>query len=267
MLGMTINPGAAEFPHRQIAAQIRERIWRGDWAPGEKVPSIPSMAASYGVAKQTVQRTFDQLRIEGLLITRPGSGTFVRGTRRKMNRLSRGRYGAQRGYHAELAARYRQKLMQVGTAVAPPEVAEAFGLDAGAVLLVRRHLVSTGDAPVEIGASWFKPADVRGTTIEHAEVFGRPLYQEVEDETSRRYASARDQVTARLPTRDEAEVLQIRPDTPVLSLLHVAFDEEHRPLEVAQAVWPGPMTALTEEYQIPAARPGLPTDEPDIALG
>jgi GntR family transcriptional regulator len=267
LAGMTINPGAAEFPHRQIAAQLRARIHRGDYAPGERLPSIPAIASQYGVAKQTVQRTIDQLRIEGLLITRPGSGTFVRGTKRRLNRLSRGRYGAQRGYHAELAARYRQQLTQVGHAPAPADVAEAFGVDPGAELVVRRHLVSTGDAPVEVGASWFRPRDVSGTSIERAEVFGRPLYQEVEDETRRRYASARDQITARLPSREEAELLQIRPDTPVLVLLHVAFDGEHRPIEVAQAVWPGPMTALTEEYQIPGPRPGLPTEDPEIALG
>ncbi|HLL66398.1 MAG TPA: GntR family transcriptional regulator [Micromonosporaceae bacterium] len=264
---MTINPGAAEFPHRQIAAQLRARIHRGDWGPGERLPSIPAMATQYGVAKQTVQRTVDQLRIEGLLITRPGSGTFVRGTKRRLNRLSRGRYGAQRGYHADLAARYRQHLIAVTTSAAPPEVAEAFGVEPGAQLLVRRHLVRTGDAPVELGASWFRPADVTGTSITRPEVFDRPLYQEVEAETGRRYTRARDQITARLPTRDEAETLQIRPDTPVLVLLHVAFDTDHRPIEVAQAVWPGPMTALSEEYGIPGPRERLPTDEPEINLG
>ncbi|MET7398073.1 GntR family transcriptional regulator [Dactylosporangium sp. NPDC005572] len=264
---MTVNPGAAEFPHRQIAAQLRARIHRGDWAPGERLPSIPMLATQFGVAKQTVQRTIDQLRIEGLLITRPGSGTFVRGTKRRMNRLSRGRYGSERGYHAELAARYRQHLMIVAQLPAPADVAEAFGVDPGTPLLVRRHLVSTGESPVEVGASWFKPNDVRGTSIERPDVFGRPLYQEVEDELGRRYTSAKDQVSARLPSREEAELLQIRPDTPVLVLLHVAYDEEHRPIEVAQAAWPGPMTSLTEEYRIPAPRPGLPDDEPDVALG
>ncbi|WP_238005799.1 GntR family transcriptional regulator [Dactylosporangium sp. AC04546] len=264
---MTVNPGAAEFPHRQIAAQLRARIHRGDWAPGERLPSIPMLATQFGVAKQTVQRTIDQLRIEGLLITRPGSGTFVRGTKRRMNRLSRGRYGSERGYHAELAARYRQHLMLVAQLPAPADVAEAFGVDPGTPLLVRRHLVSTGESPVEVGASWFKPNDVRGTSIERPDVFGRPLYQEVEDELRRRYASAKDQVSARLPSREEAELLQIRPDTPVLVLLHVAYDEEHRPIEVAQAAWPGPMTSLTEEYRIPGPRPGLPDDEPGMALG
>src|SRR5215212_3171639 len=128
---MTINPGAAEFPHRQIAAQLRAQIRRGDWGPGERLPSIPAIAQMYGVAKQTVQRTLDQLRVEGLLITKPGSGTYVRRTRRRLNRLSRGRYGGHRGYHADLAARYRQYLAEVGRAPAPPEVADAFGVPDG----------------------------------------------------------------------------------------------------------------------------------------
>lgn len=264
---MSINPGAAEFPHRQIAAELRARIRRGDWAPGERLPSIPALAEAYGVAKQTVQRTIDQLRVEGLLITKPGSGTYVRGTKRRLNRLSRGRYGVQRGYHADLAARYRQQLVSVGRAPAPAEVAEAFGVSPGAELLARRHLVRTGDAPVEVGASWLRPSDTAGTALERPETFGRPLYQEVEEVTGRRYTTATDHLSARLPTREEAELLQIRPDTPVLVLLHVAYDADHRPIEVAQATWPGPVTTLTEEYRVPAARPGLPDDEPGLALG
>jgi GntR family transcriptional regulator len=262
-----VNPGAAEVPHRQIAAALRAQIRRGDWGPGERLPSIPAIAQMYGVAKQTVQRTIDQLRIEGLLITKPGSGTFVRGTRRRLNRLSRGRYGIQRGYHADLAARYRQRLVEVGRAGAPDEIADAFGVPAGTELVVRRHLVSTQDSPVEVGASWLRVADAKGTSLERTEAFGRPLYQEVEEVTGRTYRSATDQVTARLPTREEAEVLRIRPDTPVLHLLHVAYDERHRPIEVAVATWPGPVTALTEEYRIPAARPEPGYDEPGLALG
>ncbi|WP_189171265.1 GntR family transcriptional regulator [Pilimelia anulata] len=261
---MSINPGAAEFPHRQIAAQLRAQVRQGDWGPGERLPSIPAIAASYGVAKQTVQRAVDQLRVEGVLITKPGSGTYVRGTKRRLNRLSRGRYGALRGYHSDLAARYRQYLTEVGHAPAPAEVADAFGVADGASLLVRRHLVRTQDAPVEVGASWFRPADVDGTPVARQEAFGRPLYQEVEEATGRRYARATDTISARQPSREEAEQLQIRPDTPVLHLLHVAFDGSRRVIEVAQATWPGPMTSLTEEYAIPA--PHRPDDQPGSAL-
>jgi GntR family transcriptional regulator len=259
---MTINPGTAEFPHRQIAAQLRARIRRGDWQPGERLPSIPAMAEMFGVAKQTVQRTVDQLRVEGVLITKPGSGTYVRGTRRRLNRLSRGRYGVHRGYHADLAARYRQQLVQAGRATAPPEVADAFGVRDGSELIVRRHVVRADEATVEVGASWFRLDGAAGTSLERAEAFGRPLYQEAEEVLGRRYATATDTISARQPSREEAEILGIRPDTPVLHLLHVAYDERRKPIEVAQATWPGPMTTLTEEYRIPA-----PTPDRDPGVG
>jgi GntR family transcriptional regulator len=259
---MSINPGAAEHPHRQIAASLRLRVRNGEWGAGERLPSIPALADAYGVAKQTVQRTIDQLRVEGLLITRPGSGTYVRGTRRRLNRLSRGRYGTRRGYHVDLAARYRQTLTAVGLEPAPAEVADAFGVPADTPLLARRHLVRVDDHPVELGASWFLPADATGTTLMEERGYGRPLYQEVEEQTGRRYVTGTDQLTARLPTRDEAAQLFIRPDTPVLHLLHIGFDGAHKPIEVAQATWPGPMTSLVETYPVPG-----PLDDTDPAVG
>ena len=86
-----------------------------------------------------------------------------------------------------------------------------------------------------------------------------------EEVLGKRYASATDTISARQPSREEAEILQIRPDTPVLHLLHVAFDETRKPIEVAQATWPGPMTTLTEEYRIPAPTP-TPDPGPGLAL-
>jgi GntR family transcriptional regulator len=119
-----------------------------------------------------------------------------------------------------------------------------------------------------VGASWFRVADAGETDLERERGFGRPLYQEVEEVTGRRYAHASDQVIARQPTRAEAETLAIRPDTPVLHLLHVAYDTRDRPIEVAQATWPGPMTALTERYRVPAPGPDQPPDDgPGLVLG
>src|SRR5262249_55845594 len=46
---------------------------------------------------------------------------------------------------------------------APAEVADAYGISAGVELVVRRHLVRTQDAVVEVGASWLKPTDTAGT--------------------------------------------------------------------------------------------------------
>ena len=53
----------------------------------------------------------------------------------------------------------------------------------------------------------------------------------------------------------------------MLHLLHIAYDADHRAIEVAVATWPGPMTALTEEYAIPAQREPATEDGSDFYLG
>ncbi|WP_018353143.1 GntR family transcriptional regulator [Longispora albida] len=262
---MSVNPGATEWPHRQIADQIRAKIQAGDWGPGEKLPSIPDIGHIYGVAKQTAQRAIDQLRIEGLLITRPGSGTYVRGVRRRLARLARGRYGTTRGYHTDPGARYRQRLTLVGRAPAPHEVAAAFGVAEGTELLVRRAVITSQEQVVEVSATWLRASEVAGSALEGLAPLTRPLYQEVEEVTGRQYVYATDQLSARLPHRDEAETLQIRADTPVLTLLHIGYDGQRHPIEVTQSTWPGPTTLLTDDYKVPSPR-HEPEDGPDLAL-
>jgi GntR family transcriptional regulator len=61
----------------QIMEQIRHRIAVGDWPPGSEIPSIRALAAATRVSVITVKRAFDDLEKEGVLVTRPGRGTFV----------------------------------------------------------------------------------------------------------------------------------------------------------------------------------------------
>lgn len=253
---MIINPGSPAPPHQQIATHLREQITAGVYQPGDRLPSIPALTERYGVAKQTVQRAIDQLRLEGTLLTKPGSGTYVRGSRRRLSRLSRGRYGPVRGYHAGLPTRYRIRVYFAGTEQPPPDVARAFEVSPESTLLVRRHLVVDREQPVELGASWLVPHGLTGTELARAQSLDRPLYQVVEEATGRRYGAATDQITARLASPEEAQLLRIRRDTPVLLLLHRARDTAGDVIEVSQACWPGPTSTLVDEYQVPGLTPG-----------
>jgi GntR family transcriptional regulator len=67
-------------PWRQIAGIYRARIASGDLAPGDRLPSIASLAQEYEVAKTTAQKVIQALHAEGLVDTSP-MGTFVRQTR------------------------------------------------------------------------------------------------------------------------------------------------------------------------------------------
>jgi DNA-binding transcriptional regulator YhcF (GntR family) len=63
---------------QQIANQLRAAILTRKLQPGEKLPSQPDLAARYGVARETVKAALRQLTADRLIVSRQGSGTFVR---------------------------------------------------------------------------------------------------------------------------------------------------------------------------------------------
>jgi DNA-binding transcriptional MocR family regulator len=62
----------------QVEALVLRRIERGDLSIGSRLPSERVLAERLGVSRVTVVRALDQLRADGVLETRRGSGTHVR---------------------------------------------------------------------------------------------------------------------------------------------------------------------------------------------
>ncbi len=63
--------------YSQLADLLRQRVLRGMWGPGTKVPSLEAMVAEFRVARVTVRQAIDILTREGLLLPQRGRGTFV----------------------------------------------------------------------------------------------------------------------------------------------------------------------------------------------
>ena len=61
----------------QIAHQMAERILRGEWKPGERIPSIRDTAAELQVNQNTVMRTYAFLQDEAIISNQRGIGYFV----------------------------------------------------------------------------------------------------------------------------------------------------------------------------------------------
>lgn len=63
----------------QLADLMRQRIARGVWPQGHKLPSLEELLAEFGVARVTVRQAVDILAREGLVSRQQGRGTFVTG--------------------------------------------------------------------------------------------------------------------------------------------------------------------------------------------
>lgn len=75
---MSLDPDDPRPPYVQVANALRAAILTRKLVAGDKLPSRQEMAKTYGVAPMTVQNALRELREEGLIVSRQGSGVFVR---------------------------------------------------------------------------------------------------------------------------------------------------------------------------------------------
>jgi len=63
--------------YQQIAETLRRTILSGELEPGDRLPSLRQMTARWDCTVGTVQRAYQELTRQGLVVSRPGQGTRV----------------------------------------------------------------------------------------------------------------------------------------------------------------------------------------------
>ena len=76
--GTPVRSEAAEPSYRQIAADLRAKIDRGDLSPGDALPSEADLTDAYGVSRGTARQAFLELQAAGLIDAVQGKGRFVK---------------------------------------------------------------------------------------------------------------------------------------------------------------------------------------------
>jgi DNA-binding transcriptional regulator YhcF (GntR family) len=79
MLDLHIDQDAPSPPYEQIRGQVVARVGSGELAPGTRLPSVRALAATLGLATNTVARAYRELEHAGVVTTRGRAGTVVNG--------------------------------------------------------------------------------------------------------------------------------------------------------------------------------------------
>ena len=257
VLGETIDPSSDRAVYKQIADHLRAAIGRERLGPGDQLPSETQLMAHYGVARMTARNALRLLQVEGLITAEHGRGVYVR-AQPPVRRLASDRF-AQRhrkegkaAFIAEAdqaAASPEVDMIKVSRARPPAEVADRLRLGRGdrTVMRSRRYLLN--GRPVETAVSYI-PADLAdGTPIADPNPGPGGIYARLEDagHTLGRFT---EEVSARMPTPDEARLLALAPGVPVFRLVRTAYDSDGRPVEVCDTVMAADAYLL--EYELPA---------------
>ena len=77
MISFEFDNNSTTSLYVQLYEHLKEEISEGHIRTGERLPSLRSMAKTLGVSVTTVKIAYDQLMVEGYLVSRPQSGFYA----------------------------------------------------------------------------------------------------------------------------------------------------------------------------------------------
>jgi GntR family phosphonate transport system transcriptional regulator len=241
---VTTEPPQASSSWRDVQDALGAAIRLGEIPPGSRLPTEPVLMARFGAGRHSVRRAVAALAAEGLVRTRQGSGTYVREapvldyrlserTRFSENLLEQGREPSGRALGAQEEP-------------ASPSVAEALRLPPGEPVYRVRRLGLADGVPVNLSDAHFPARRFPGmlTAWEAGEgvsavlaSYGIPDY--------RRIAST---VLTRLPSAEEALLLDQAEAQPVLIIRKVDADLSGIPIACSETIWAGERVQLSVDH-------------------
>jgi DNA-binding transcriptional regulator YhcF (GntR family) len=77
VIDLVLDTTSGDPPYAQIRTQVSFLVDSGALAPGSRLPSVRELAATLGLAPNTVARAYRELEHAGVVTTRGRNGTVV----------------------------------------------------------------------------------------------------------------------------------------------------------------------------------------------
>jgi len=218
---------AARAARRPLFLEVRQEILTvlGDrYRPGDRLPSEPDLATSYGVSRPTIREVLRSLESDGLVRRVHGVGTFVTQIRPVVS----SRFDLDLGVTEAVAAanqRLGVQILRVSREAAPSSIAERLALEVGSALLWVERIIRVNDVPGAYAIDAI-PADIAGD----AEYIGGSVYRFLESTCGLSLVGGVADVTAVTADRHLARLLDVTTGTALLRIDQIERTADDRPV-------------------------------------
>jgi len=222
--------GAAAFSplYQQIKDLLVRALDRGDWKPGEAIPSETELALRFQVSQGTVRKAVDELASENLLIRRQGKGTFVSTHHEARVRFRFLRLAPNLGEPQPAES----QILDCRRIRSSAEIARALDLKAGDPVVAIRRLLSFAGVPTVVDDIFLPGALFKGLTADLLNGYSGPLYGFLETEFGISMVRAEEKLRAVSADHGMSTLLAIPKDTPMLKVDRISFTYADRPVEL-----------------------------------
>ncbi len=204
---------------------LREKIAR--LTPGDAIPSESELCQAYEISRTTVRKAIGDLIQEGLVYTVQGKGAFV-----APHKLTSGWVEKTGGLYADMTERGFKVTMQVlFCAVMPAEenILQELKLAAGEMILKLVRLRFVDDKPFDIVTNFVPVRLFPG--IEKEDFEHNSLYSVLRGRYGAQFERGLRLVEAGACPPDEARLLKIRPNSPILIMHSTMYSDKGSPVE------------------------------------
>ncbi|MGN6579395.1 MAG: GntR family transcriptional regulator [Bordetella sp.] len=227
--------GAAFSPlYRQIKSLLVQSLERGEWKPGELIPSEIDLAARFQVSQGTVRKAIDELAAEHMLLRRQGKGTFV-----ATHHEARVRYRFLRLAPDEEGENVRteSRILECRRARPSAEIARILELRAGETAVTIRRVLSFDGVATVVDDIWLPGSVFRGLTLDVLAANRGPLYGLFETQFGVSMVHADEKLRAVPASGEIADLLGIDAGAPLLQVDRVSYTYGGRPMEVRRGTY------------------------------
>jgi GntR family transcriptional regulator len=218
----------------QLVETLRDRIEAGELQPGQQVPPERELSEQAGVSRMTARQAVAYLIREGVLVTRPGIGTFVVQPKLTHDPLHLLSFSEEM---TRLGAPVSSRVLEQSVVVPSLHVAAGLNLAPGdtAIKLVRLRL--SGETPLLLETSFVSSRLCAG--LEKQDLMSNSLYHLLEQSYGLRLGRSRQTLEAITANEYEANLFGVGPLSPMILLEGVTYSTQERPVEFFKAVYRG----------------------------
>lgn len=219
--------------YRQIKDLLLDSLRRGEWRPGEAIPSEIELAGRYSVSQGTVRKAIDEVATDGLLVRRQGKGTFVATHEEPQVRFRFLRLAPDAGKPTSV----ERTLLELRRSRASAELARALDLKSGEPVLMLKRLLVFGGDPVVLEEVWLPAAVFKGLTAQAISEHKGALYNLFETQFGTSMLRAEERLKATLADEESAELLAVESGHALLRVERLSYTYGDRPVEWRQGLY------------------------------
>ncbi len=229
----------------KLRESIREKILKGEYLPGSKIPSEQELMEEYNVSRMTVIRAINDLVQEGLLYRKQGKGTFV-----SIPQVQQ-RLGKLTNFTQDMLSRNLKPdsiILNLELMFPPFIIQEKLKIKENIRVWKLERLRLADNNPMGLQVAYL-PSDIF-PVIDETELGRGSLYEYLRKKYNIFFKKAEEIYWVRLPNNYEAEKLEIPKNTPVFYVQRLTFLENGRPGEFVESVLRGDRYQLYVELSI-----------------